>query len=135
MEVVKEIVHPYFDEYTLENDIMIVKLSAEVANTDIDLVGLAGPDIQASLQAGDPLTVMGFGDTEAGGSPPEKLQYVSVPYVDAETCSEAYFNTYLIPEVMICAGDTVNGGIGRLQIYNEVGRECTDISEGLFTSF
>ncbi|MFC4336086.1 serine protease [Salininema proteolyticum] len=66
-----------------------------------------------SVDEGPTFTVAGWGVTDDGGLANEQ-QFVEVPFVDDQTCSEAYGSS-LDPESMVCAGDVENGGVDSCQ--------------------
>lgn len=54
-------------------------------------------------------TTAGWGRTSEGGSSSNILLKVSVPYIDDETCRQAYGNSRIV-DSMICAGVLGEGG-------------------------
>ena len=58
----------------------------------------------------DKFTVSGWGRTASGGSSPNKLHHVEVPWVSDTQCKQSYGQNS-ITEAMICAGNFDDGGI------------------------
>ena len=100
---------------------MILKLESEVTNPLVGFVGLAGDS--TTIADDEILTVVGYGEDFVTGRP-EELQFVEVPFVDDETCSELYdiggFGFVIVPDIHVCIGDTVNGGLGHC--YGDSGK-------------
>lgn len=108
-----EITHPDYDG-DVYKDYMIVKLDEEVTNSNIQTVGLAGDT--TSLQAGDPLTVIGFGATSQGGSGSSTLQEVQVDFASESRCNSVYGRDPAYDaDYMFCAGGTPSGGTDSCQ--------------------
>lgn len=84
-------------------DIMLVKLSEPVL--DVDLVEL---NFDRNVPAdGDPVTVIGFGDTEPDGTFSSILLETQVEVVPFFDCN-SYFGA-IVDELMICAGTETGG--------------------------
>jgi len=96
-EVAYSYAHPDFLGASAGNDIRLLKLrnpstvTPKAFNTD--------PAVPAD---GDPVTVIGFGDTVAGGYGSDTLRQVQVNVVNSDECV-ADFDGGVIPEQMICA--------------------------------
>lgn len=56
------------------------------------------------LEKGDDLLVMGLGRTSSGGSSPNVLHHVEVPYVTNEKCNKKHILDGRVTEKMLCAG-------------------------------
>merc|ERR1711962_1186808 len=83
------------------NDFIILKLSSALTfNDDVGKICLPEPD-HAPDAIGQTCFVSGWGTLESGGSSPSALQWVAVPTVTNEQCSNAYTG---ITDSMICAG-------------------------------
>lgn len=103
-----KVLHPDYDEDTLESDVMLILLDgATVYGTPVTLdsgngeVNFNEVDENGS---GKDLIVMGYGDTEFGGDISEVLLEVEVDYVDNTECNEAYESKeYSITSNMLCA--------------------------------
>jgi len=96
--------HPQFDEGTLENDYMIMKLDSPVPITPVEL-----NQYPSSPAAQETLTVMGFGlEDEAGIEGSDTLLEVNVEAFSFEVCEEKY-GLEVTQENMFCAG-TLEGG-------------------------
>lgn len=105
--------HPYYNEETVANDYMLVKLSEPVTGvTPLRLNSDRNIPVPQT-----PVTVMGFGLTEPGvkESISLRLNEVNLFTVSHQSCRSAYFRTSPIDELtMLCAGD-VAGGRGACQ--------------------
>merc|ERR1711976_183948 len=83
------------------NDFIILKLSSAMTfNDDVGAICLPDPD-HAPDATGETCFVSGWGTLESGGSSPSALQWVAVPTVTNQQCSQAYSG---ITDSMICAG-------------------------------
>merc|ERR1711874_807827 len=83
------------------NDFIILKLASTLTFND-DVGAACLPDADHAPDAtGQTCFVSGWGTLESGGSSPSTLQWVAVPTVTNEKCSEAYSG---ITDSMICAG-------------------------------
>ncbi|KAM9651003.1 trypsin-like [Trichechus inunguis] len=101
----KVIRHPSYNSQTLNNDIMLIKLSsAATINSQVSTVSL--PSSCAS--AGTQCLISGWGNTLSSGSNyPDLLQCLKAPILSSSVCSSAYPGQ--ITSNMFCAG-YVEGG-------------------------
>jgi secreted trypsin-like serine protease len=90
-------------------------------HADWALIKLASPVALPTLPIADTpaynngvFTILGWGAKAEGGSDTRYLREAQVPFVDDATCGAAYPNDFDGPK-MICAGDTVNGGVDTCQ--------------------
>lgn len=96
-------VHPDFGSpLGLANDVALLRLASPVSITPVTLAGAADDGFEA---AGTPLTVIGWGNTNANGQPsyPDELREVDVPVISDTQCSRVYRNALDAP-TMLCAG-------------------------------
>merc|ERR1711962_42644 len=98
-----QFLHPDYSASNTNNDVCLLKL-------DVPLNFTSGRVAPVALNRNDDwddvyFTVAGWGTTQQGGSLPDALQEVSVPYVGPLTCKIEYF-PYSITDGMICAGET-----------------------------
>ena len=93
--------HPNFDDDTMENDFMLLKLETAVSIATPRL-SIASSGGSSNPSAGTSLTVIGLGDTSDGGSSASRLREVVVPVVDANECDDLYGG--IATDVMFCAG-------------------------------
>jgi trypsin len=119
--VVEEIKHSQFNEYTLANDIMLLKLDYPV--TDVQPVEWERS--ATAPNAGETLTVMGFGYVSEQGSISSILRQVDVQAIDDNTCFTKY-NGDIDLDVMFCAGvpqggkDSCQGDSGGPIVHNNI---------------
>ena len=133
-----EVIHPGYTDDRFKNDIMIHHLKRASSNQYIQL--------QKSPidKAGEPLTVVGFGTTDASRSQiPDQLQEVVVNFVDRDECNEVYG---MVTSDMLCAAkpgaDSCSGDSGgplfmkgnsvdedRLVGLVSWGRGCAEVSD------
>ena len=104
----KTIVHPNYERFRFDMDIMIYQLQRESKHPYIKL----NPD---EIKKGE-FTVIGFGDTDKGTaltlSP--TLQEVELFYVDSNKCDEGHGGNDEITKDMMCAeGKNVDSCIGK----------------------
>lgn len=115
----KIIIHPDFNSASLDNDIALIKLSTPVTTQTI--ASLSSLET-ANFTAVDTITstAVGWGST-VGFSPndkvdpiyPDILNVVSLPLLSTTTCES--FHSSVFTNNMVCAGDTVNGGLDSCQ--------------------
>jgi len=99
----KIIIHPQYDEYTVANDIALIKLanSAQLTNR-VNTVCL--PNTASKLATGKLCAATGWGDTQGTGKA-RFLNQVSVPVIsDAQCGSKSWYGREFIAGPMICAG-------------------------------
>lgn len=85
------LIHPDYSETTLDNDVAIWKLAADIAEdgTTISFATLASAGSDPA--DGASVSVAGWGTLEEGGSTlPTNLMKVSVPVVGREACNDSY---------------------------------------------
>jgi len=93
------VLHPGWDPASpFDNDIALVRLAEASTITPATWNAVA-----TVPKDGEDVTVIGFGDTQFGGTSSFKLQQVTVDVVGSATCLTAYPS--LSPELMVCAGN------------------------------
>ncbi len=103
-QVTRVIVHPNYDENTMDYDYALVQLSGNSTKTPIEV-----NTQRISIPANDSImvTTAGWGLTsESGWTLPDILNKVDVPLVNSNTCQQAYGN---ITDRMLCAGFAQGG--------------------------
>ena len=99
--VARVINHPQYNGMTLENDVSLLELDADVEGyEEVTLAGAADSGLES---AGVPLTVAGWGTTSEGGSLSDVPMRVDVPVVSHAQCEVAY-GAGAIADGMLCAG-------------------------------
>ncbi|XP_029587291.1 trypsin-3 [Salmo trutta] len=106
----KLIKHPNYDSYTLDNDIMLIKLSKPATlNSYVQTVALPS----RCPKADENCLVSGWGNTVSNGNSfPTKLQCLRQPIIDHRICENAY--PHLFTENMVCSG-FMHGGASSCQ--------------------
>ncbi|XP_030288802.1 granzyme B(G,H)-like [Sparus aurata] len=103
--IVQRCKHPDYRNDTVENDIMLLKLSQSVpVGGKIQLIRLPPPNM--NLQPNQMCRVAGWGETEAGRGV-DDLRVVDVSVVDQNICRHQWSNAGWIPRLpanVICAG-------------------------------
>jgi trypsin len=108
VSVVDEAMHPNYNDDTMVNDFLLLKLS-EPVNIPGSNVVLSLNDQFSNPADGDDLTVLGLGKTSEGGSSPSILRDVEVQAIDTNICNQpAAYGGDVINTNMFCAG--VNNG-------------------------
>ncbi|XP_008298860.1 transmembrane protease serine 9 [Stegastes partitus] len=107
---IKKCKHPNYTGVASGNDIMLLKLSRKARlgkNGKIKPIEI--PSHQTKLKKHQKCTVAGWGATETYGLTVDELQVVNVPFINLETCQEAWRGQ--LPATAICAGgyDTKQG--------------------------
>jgi len=128
INVVTEITHPDYDDDTLENDIMILKLESDSSAQPVEY-----DTGSADTSAGEDVTVMGWGTTQSGGSSSDVLLEVEVDIVSNSDC-ESDYGSGAITDVMMCAArdgkDSCQGDSGGPLVI--VGSDAaTDVQVGI----
>lgn len=100
VQVRNTLVHPDWNRFRLDNDIMIIQLTEATDNTYITLE-------KEEIYSGY-FTVLGFGDTDKGSgiSLSKQLQEVEMYYVDNKKCDKAHGKNGEVTEDMMCVTDT-----------------------------
>jgi len=100
--------HPSYNGNTLEYDFSLIRLSdlSSVTPVPMDETGIVD-----NYQGGEMLQPIGFGETGTGSS--TDLLWVDSPFVTNSVCNSLYNGG--ITSSMMCAGDTVNGGVDACQ--------------------
>ncbi|XP_060948986.1 trypsin-3-like [Limanda limanda] len=106
----KIVIHPQYDSYYFDNDIMLIKLSHPATlNSFVQTVALP---TRCPVVDEDCLE-SGWGNTSADGSDyPDRLQCLRQPIIDDSICSKAYPD--LLTENMLCSG-FMEGGASSCQ--------------------
>jgi trypsin len=128
--VSKVVGHEDFKPFTLNNDMCLLILDSPLElNTNVAEVKLPAP---GQLFRGD-ATVSGWGTLRAGGSIPDELRVVTVPTVSDADCKDAYSDSQIVAETMLCAGevgkDSCQGDSGGPLICDGV--QCGVVSWGI----
>lgn len=95
---VAELAHPQYNDVTLENDFLLIKLAES---------SLIAPSAPWNTDPSEPeedemATVIGFGTTSQGGFVSNELLEVDVAIVDSATCNRIYQGEFY-EETMLCA--------------------------------
>ena len=97
--------HPRYNEFPHANDIMLIQLNRAVPIPPINLVSTVVPP-------DTPVTVMGFGQTEAEGFLSDELREVEVQIVNHDDCNDANSYDGLVQQdIMVCAGTELGGKV------------------------
>ncbi|NWV10926.1 GRAK protein, partial [Ptilonorhynchus violaceus] len=100
-EVMDSFPHPEFDQFSGDNDIMLLKLNDTAKlNKYVQLLPL--PDSCEDVEPGTLCQVAGWGDT-APRKPSEYLQQATLKIVDRRSCDRKYDNDPKITSNMLCA--------------------------------
>jgi secreted trypsin-like serine protease len=106
------VVHPGWDDDTLENDIALMFLPFAVGQVG-DYAQINDDPKEPVVP--DPLRVMGWGYTEYGGALSHLLLETTVDYISNEECKEAYasftakYPKFVITEGMMCGYQKYTG--------------------------
>ena len=96
-------IHENYDDYFLYSDIALLELAHESSYTPIS-INTSSDSLESYTS-----TVIGWGNLVSSGlSYPEKLQQVSIPIIDNQTCVESYSQEE-INDGMLCAGFKAGG--------------------------
>ena len=116
-------VHPDYNEVTLDNDLALLQLQKPFPQTRYAPV--VSQEVLNALPHLAPVHIIGWGDTDVGGAnqPTTRLQEATMDYWSASLCKSAFKNTGLtITNNMICSNghqltDTCYGDSGGPLIY------------------
>jgi len=109
------IMHASYNAYTTDYDVALLKLTTPVSlTTGVQIIPLASSANASLYAANASLTVSGWGTTSSGGATSRYLRKVNVPVVTNYDCKILYGNNK-ITDRMMCAGDTVSGGVDSCQ--------------------
>ncbi|XP_063044922.1 chymotrypsin A-like isoform X2 [Engraulis encrasicolus] len=102
MQVGKVIMHPNYNQYTINNDIMLIKLASPAQiNARVSPVCLAGSS--DSFPGGMQCMTTGWGLTRHdAGNTPARLQQARLPLLTNQQCQQWWGNR--ITDIMVCAG-------------------------------
>jgi hypothetical protein len=107
-------VHPEYDDFTMVNDVMVLKIASPSL-----LQPIALNDDSASPSSGEDVVAIGLGLTTEVGDPSDVLLKVSLPTVAHDECAALYADFGpIVEDVMLCAGldeggkDTCQGDSG-----------------------
>ncbi|CAG2168414.1 unnamed protein product, partial [Oppiella nova] len=109
--VTKLIIHPKYNNQTIDNDIAIVRLSKNLVLGLCNSGSICLPSKSDNISPGDVLTVMGWGLIDTSKSSPI-LMVVDIPMISLKMCRKQYKylpKVFKITENMICAGFTSGG--------------------------
>ena len=96
--IAQRIRHPQYNDDTLDNDFMLIRLSSNSSKEPIEI----NSNSNFPSTAGTDLTVIGFGTLSSGGNQPNTLYEVVVDFVTDSTCNSAY-GGQITPNIMMCA--------------------------------
>ncbi|MDM8528442.1 trypsin-like serine protease [Anaerolineales bacterium HSG24] len=108
IRVESSIIHPNYDNFTLDSDLALLKLSRSLTLSDtIQPITLIDPADRHLFASGVLATVAGWGALNYNGSYPDQLHQVSVPIVSNQDCSipfDALYGADSVTINMLCAG-------------------------------
>ena len=97
--VVRRVIHPNYNDDTLDNDFLVILLSSNSTKEPIEM----NSDVNFPSIPGTDLTIIGFGNLLHGSDQvPDRLQEAVVDFVVDSSCERAYRNE-LTPSIMLCA--------------------------------
>uniref|UniRef100_A0A9J8CUN9 trypsin n=1 Tax=Cyprinus carpio carpio TaxID=630221 RepID=A0A9J8CUN9_CYPCA len=121
----KVIRHPKYDSWTIDNDVMLIKLSKPATlNQYVQPVALPS----GCAAAGTMCRVTGWGNTMSSTADSNKLQCVEVPIVSDRDCNNSYPG--MITDTMFCAG-YLEGGKDSCQGDSGGPVVCNDVLQGI----
>lgn len=124
-----EIKHPDYDDWTLDNDYMMIRLKGNSTFPPVTL----DDGSNVTLAEGDDLTIMGWGTTSSGGSVSNVLLEAQTDYVTNSECNDDYDPNVITSNMMCAARDGIascQGDFGGPVIVN--GDEASaDIQVGI----
>lgn len=110
----------------LSKDVAVLKLVEDITDVNAKAISLVDKTFfNNHIKTGTTLTVSGWGTLSSGGSMPEKLMAVDVPYVTNEVCNSAEAYSGQIQDTEMCAGfqkggkDSCQGDSGGPLVYTK----------------
>jgi secreted trypsin-like serine protease len=102
------IIHPDFNDDTLDNDFLLVRLDGQSSITPVAIDdGSYSPNYTSESK----LWAMGFGVMYYGGTiTPNTLQHVEINYVEPTVCNNVYQSYGGVTDSMLCAGEYEKDG-------------------------
>jgi trypsin len=98
--------HKKYNTYTLENDIALIRISKPFPTDNKNIMAIKLSN--TTFNEGTACNVTGWGKTNTSRPElPNNLQYVEVPIIPPEKCSDNY--SYNIYNGMLCAGCNEGG--------------------------
>ena len=103
--VVSQVIqHPLYDDWTLVNDVVVLKLAQNIVfDNRRRPIALPTPNLQVG--EGRPAYISGWGALQFRGSSPQILQSTVVPVLSNAECQRIYDDEEIL-EQHICAGET-----------------------------
>lgn len=103
-EAEKIVFHPQFNSNTLDNDVVLLKLTKEIEFTDL-ISPIAYHGQNQVVPVGEILRVSGWGSTNIANDDLTLLRAVSVPMVDQAQCRQQHIKSpRAVTDNMLCAG-------------------------------
>lgn len=109
VKVVDEVKHPWYNDWNLKNDFLLLKLARPVTIPNPNNVVLSVNEEPSTPVSGEDLTVLGLGVTSSGGWSPSKLRDVVVKAVSTYKCNRPKRYGGAVAWNMFCAGDPDGG--------------------------
>lgn len=89
----------------LSKDVAVLKLAGKITDKNAKPVRLADKAFfDANVKSGTSMTVSGWGALQSGGSAPDKLMQVDVPYVTNAACNAAEAYNGKVQDTEMCGG-------------------------------
>jgi len=86
LSVQDQIIHPDYQNATIDNDVMLLRLSQPVNNME----PISLNQDPSTLEVGETVRVSGWGTTSSGGSVSNVLLYADLSYISNSACNMAY---------------------------------------------
>ena len=104
--VASEVKHPNYNDNTMDNDFMLLKLSGSVQNiAPLKIDDGSGMGLNANSDPNKNVNIMGWGTTSSGGNSSPKLLEASVKYIPNNVCNSNY-GSGSITSSMMCAASS-----------------------------
>ncbi|CAL8351935.1 unnamed protein product [Lota lota] len=103
--------HPYYNEFTYDNDIALMELISDVPYSD-HIQPICMPSAQHDFPPGQSVWITGWGATREGGTAATVLQKAQVRVINQTVCNSLLGNQ--ITSRMLCAG-ILTGGVDACQ--------------------
>lgn len=108
-DVAKIIVHPKWDQNTMDNDIALLQLKHPIQRPNVESIPLITQSEENHLKAKEPLVVSGWGAIRESGPASTVLLGADVVLIDNNTCNKPSVYDGKISNQMLCAGKLIGG--------------------------
>lgn len=120
MDVMEAVSHPSYSDWTLDNDIALIRTKTPMILDSTTAKAISLPEQDSDVPEEQMVTITGWGfTTQNSGQKAPILQKIEIPVISRTVCRQLYKDYNLVTDNMFCAG-IAPGGVDACQ----VGIEC-----------